>query len=336
MGDQDASYHLIRVTRPALLLAPTTFLVDSRARLEAAGVIEAVARRDGAPIFDFVAGLIGLQGISDAAAFAFSDRHGNITHAEIEAALVDRPACPLLRSYWSFDCCGYRKSSASCNQPRHLPTCPLPVHPLRKGSLNQAAYSLFFFIRDICGGDLVGWIDARLCVTDWGTGAARAARMRASLLEPLGHVFGIGNKLWSMILSELLLVGDPDRERWVATGASMMAVDSIVHAFLHRTGALKRFGAPHPYGLACYAPGGCAELIEGLAARVDAREFNAVFPAYFPRFIEVAIWGFCAGWGRNICNGNQIDDRFRCTQTVCPTYGNCDREPVRPDQDQER
>jgi hypothetical protein len=330
MASEARYRHFLTVTRPALLLASTNFLADSRARLESASVIAAVAEHDTATIFDFIVSLICLQGISDSAAFAFSDRHGNITHAEIEAALADRPSCPLLRSYWLFSRCGYRKSNATCNQPRHLPTCPLPDHPLRKGSLNQAAYSLFFFVRDICGGDLVGWVDARLFAADRGTGAARAARMRASLLEPLGHVFGIGNKLWSMILSEVLLVGDPDRERWVATGASMMAVDSIVHAFLHRTGALGRFGAHHPYGPACYAPGGCAELIEGLAARVDAREFNAAFPAYFPRFVEVAIWAFCAGWGRNICNGNQIDDRYRCTQTVCPSYRNCDRVPLRP------
>ncbi len=46
--------------------------------------------------------------------------------------------------------------------------------------------------------------------------------------------------LWSMILPELLLVGDPDRERWVTTGASFVAVDSLVHNHLNRTGILRR------------------------------------------------------------------------------------------------
>ena len=195
---------------------------------------------------------------------------------------------------------------------------------------NQAAYSLFLFIRDVCGGDFVGWIDARLAAADRGHGAARAASMRASVLAPLGHVYGIGDKLWSMILSEILLVGDSNRERWVATGASMMAIDSVVHGFLSRTGALARFGASHPYGLACYGPGGCAKVIEGLAARIDAREFNLAFPAAFPRFVEIAIWHFCAGWGRDICNGNRIDDRYPCTQVFCPAYRFCDRVPFRP------
>ncbi len=80
--------------------------------------------------------------------------------------------------------------------------------------------------------------------------------MRAALLQPLGQVFGVSNKLWSMILADLLLGGDPGRERWVTTGASFVAVDTLVHAFLHRTGVLRRFAAEHAYGGACYAPTG--------------------------------------------------------------------------------
>jgi hypothetical protein len=38
----------------------------------------------------------------------------------------------------------------------------IPTHRLRNGRLNQTAYSLFLFIRDVAGSDLVGWIDARL------------------------------------------------------------------------------------------------------------------------------------------------------------------------------
>ena len=34
----------------------------------------------------------------------------------------------------------------------------------------------------------------------------------------------------------------------------MIAVDTLVHNFLHRTGILRRFRADHAYGLACYQP----------------------------------------------------------------------------------
>jgi hypothetical protein len=33
---------------------------------------------------------------------------------------------------------------------------------LRNGRLNQTAYCLYLFIRDIADGDLIGWIDQRL------------------------------------------------------------------------------------------------------------------------------------------------------------------------------
>ena len=54
---------------------------------------------------------------------------------------------------------------------------------------------------------------------------------------------------------------------------------------------------------------GGAVIIEAVAAAVDARSFNASFPAYFPRFLQKAIWTFCAQSGLNQCNGNRIDDR---------------------------
>ena len=48
----------------------------------------------------------------------------------------------------------------------------------------------------------------------------------------------------------------------------MIAVDTLVHNFLHRTGILRRLGTNHPYGTACYAPAGCAEILESIAAKL--------------------------------------------------------------------
>ena len=128
-----------------------------------------------------------------------------------------------------------------------------------------------------------------------------------------------------MALADFLLGADPARERWVTTGASMIAVDTLVHNFLHRTGTLRRFDAEHPYGPACYGPNGCAEIIEGLARHIDARAFNPDFPACFPRFIQSAIWSFCAAGGLDTCNGNRIDDRRGCENCHCPAFSRCDR-----------
>ena len=59
----------------------------------------------------------------------------------------------------------------------------------------------------------------------------REQRMQAALIEPLGHIAGVGPKLWNMMLADLLLAADPQRERWVTAGASMIAIDTLIHNF---------------------------------------------------------------------------------------------------------
>ena len=113
-------------------------------------------------LFDWLLQAFSFQGIADAIASDYLDRHGSVTWADIAADLASKPACRKLRSYWQFHDCGYRKGAATCNEPALWSRCPLPKHPLRNGRLNQTAYSLFLFIRDIADGDLVAWIDQRL------------------------------------------------------------------------------------------------------------------------------------------------------------------------------
>jgi len=50
----------------------------------------------------------------------------------------------------------------------------------------------------------------------------------------------------------------------------------------------------------------------------------------FPRFVQFAIWRFCAEAGLNRCNGNRIDDRAPCEQTDCPVFESCARVPLKP------
>jgi hypothetical protein len=318
--------HLYRVVKPALALAPATFLNHLEDHQTANGVSQAVATYDSAPIFDWMMSLVPLQGISDQIASRYAEQHGGVTNAEIQAALSVPQRCTRLTSYWHFEACGYRRVDRTCAEPAHIDACTLPLPRLRKGSLNQAAYSLALFIRDVCDDDFVGWIDKRLAEADPGSGAPeRGPRMREAVLSPLCEIYGIGPKLWAMMLADLLLGADQNRERWVTAGSWMIAVDSLVHNFLRRTGTLARFNAEHAFGPACTAPGGCAEIIEGLACRIDARAYNPDFPATFPRFVQAALWGFCAEAGWDICNGNRIDDRLGCHQRGCPAFEVCDR-----------
>jgi hypothetical protein len=257
------------------------------------------------------------------------EKHGRATWRDIEANLRQHVGCPKLRSYWQFHGCRYDKVSRTCAEPEHIHRCPLPRHDLRNGRLNQSAYSLFLFIRDMANGDLVGWIDRQLQASSGPPGPDRLSRMRAALIEPLRQVYGLSDKVLTMALSCILLGAPKSRNLWLEVGGSMIAVDTLVHNFLHRTGILHRFDAAHPYGLACYRPGGCAEIIQAAAEGIDARQFNPSYPRTFPRFVQHAIWQYCSQSGLDVCNGNRIDDSRRCGNLDCSLRLMCDRVVLR-------
>jgi hypothetical protein len=156
-------------------------------------------------------------------------------------------------------------------------------------------------------------------------GSSNLPTARAALVDPLRHVYGISDKVIAMALATLLMGAGATRPGWFDVGASFIAVDTLVHNFMVRTGILDRLAAAHPYGPACYRPGGCADVLIGIATAIDARRFNPGFPKTFPRFVQHAIWRYCAQSCFDICNGNQIDDRGRCTNMWCRLYSRCDR-----------
>jgi len=297
---------IVRVCRIA---GSPSFIDDARESLAVEGIHAAVRTHDTATLFDWLISILSYQGIADQVAFDYMERHCQATWQVIASDLRRQPSCPKLASYWQFHDCRYSKTRYTCAEPDHLPGCPLPNHWLRNGRLNQTAYALYLFIRDVADGDLVAWIDRRLTMAARQPGPDRLASMRAALLDPLKEVYGVSDKILMMTLSVLFLGAPSRRRRWREVGTSMIAVDTLVHNFLHRTGILHRFRADHPYGVACYRPGGCVDIIETVAEQIDARQFNRRFPATFPRFVQHAIWRYCSQQGLGICNGNQIDDR---------------------------
>jgi hypothetical protein len=326
--NHEALGHAVRlITRICHIAGSPTLIEDARESLTAEGIRSAIRSRDTAILFDWIVAALSYQGIADRVAEDYMERYGQASWRVIESDLRCRPICPKLKSYWHFHGCGYMKSRYTCAEPDHLARCPLPNHWLRNGRLNQTAFALHLFIRDIANGDLVDWIDRRL-QTAAKSGPERLAKMRAALLDPLRQVYGVSDKVLAMALSQLFLGAPRYRRRWIEVGASMIAVDTLVHNFLHRTGVLRRFRADHPHGVACYRPGGCAEIIEMIAERIDAKQINGRFPSKFPRFIQHAIWRYCAQQGLDICNGNKIDDRKRCTNKSCQLYSICDRRQL--------
>jgi len=181
----------------------------------------------------------------------------------------------------------------------------------------------------VADGDLVSWIDRQLHEANDPPGPDRLARMRASLIEPLREVCGLSDKVLTMALSCICLGAPKKMSLWTEVGGSMIAIDTLVHNFLHRTGILHRFDAKHPYGLACYRPGGCADIIQAVADHIDARQFNASFPKLFPRFVQHAIWRYCSLSCLDVCNGNRINDSRRCENKDCRLRLMCDRIALR-------
>ena len=229
--------HAVRLIYRICCLAGSMSLIDEiRADLKADGVRAAIRNRDTAAVFDWLISALSYQGISDQVAYDYMERHGRATWHDIEHKLGQGAGCPKLKSYWHFHGCRYDKLSRTCAEPDHIGGCPLPSHDLRNGRLNQTAYSLFLFIRDIADGDLVGWIDQRLPRT---ARLARSAspnggspdRADAGDLRRLGQ----GPRHGPVQPP----AGAPKRcGLWTEVGGSMIAIDTLVHNFLHRTGIL--------------------------------------------------------------------------------------------------
>jgi hypothetical protein len=76
------------------------------------------------------------------------------------------------------------------------------------------------------------------------------------------------------------------------------------------------------YGAGCYRPGGCADIIQAVAERIDARQFNPLFPQPFPRFIQHAIWRYYSQSGLDVCNGNRIMMRVAAPRWIAGS-GSC-------------
>lgn len=293
------------------------------------GLDQAVASGETSPIFDWLLTGFSFQGVSDQAARSYMEKHGSASWAKMEESVQACPSCPKLQSYWNYEGCRYDKSSFTCAEPDHIDACPVPRARLRNGRLNQTAASFFLFVRDIAGGDLVGWIDTQLETARGSTNADLEAARQEALIGPLRGIFGVADKVLTNALSWLMIGARDQRPIWFETGKAMVVVDRLVHNHLFRTGIMEACGIPHHYGRGCYAEGGCAEIIRSAADRIDARSFNPNFPKIFPRFVQHAVWSLCAADRLDVCNANRIDDQKPCQLSYCQLFRICGRKPLK-------
>lgn len=314
----DLTYCKHIIERVCDVAGPRSLIKNIREDLRRAGIPDAIRSNGDPALFTWFLRIFSLQGVSDQAALSYLDRHDapQLLDLYFEASQAD---CPLLKSYWTFDRCGYRKSASTCNKPRLLSSCPLPEHDLRNGRLNQTAFSLALFIRDIAQENFTKWLFIQTKRVADGESTIDQA-----LIEPLAQVHGASDKVVRLAISDLML-GTGIFDHWREIGAQIVVVDRLVHNFFQRTGILDRLEASHHSGEQCYQANHCLDILYLLSSLIDARSYNRTYPTYFPRFVQKAIWNYCANSEFNICNGNEIDDRRRCENKYCSLYRTCDR-----------
>lgn len=278
--------------------------------------------------------LFSYQGISDERADRYIEDHGDITFMQITRSLnkykkENGKLCSKLQNFDSFVDCGYKKTSETCNNPYMFSRCPVPCHDLRTGILNQKAYSFYFFLRDKCQGDIISYVDniinshmGESVSDDPGTDAVIGAC--DEIIGNFVEIYGVANKLANMALAEPFMLYR-ENPRWKLVGQSMIAIDSLVHNFLHRTGILEAYDAEHKYrGDDCATK--CTSVLQALSKEIDASKFDKSYPKYFPRFVQVSIWSYC----HKICNGNRIDDKQPCALgDECVVSNLCAKVPLK-------
>jgi hypothetical protein len=200
----DLHYAVRLVHAICCLAGSASYLDDGRAALRDRGIIRAIKDHDTPALFDWLVEVLSFQGVSDSVASGYMAQHGNVRWADIADGLSRPASCPKLTGYWRFYDCRYHKGAGTCAEPSHVDGCPVPRHPLRNGRLNQMAYSLFLFMRDVADNDFVGWIDSQLSAVDSQT-PDRLAALREAIIGPLRNVYGVSDKVLAMALSTLLL-----------------------------------------------------------------------------------------------------------------------------------
>ena len=122
--------HALELIHAVCCLAGSPSLIDDfRNELVDAGILDAIKTHDTPKLFDWIVRAFGYQGIADAIASDYMDRHGVLTWAGIAADLNTKPSCPKLQSYWHFHDCGYRKIAGASTSPTISPPVPCRCTP---------------------------------------------------------------------------------------------------------------------------------------------------------------------------------------------------------------
>jgi hypothetical protein len=126
-SSRSALNHSVQLVHQVCCLAGAHSLIDDIRSAGAPNTLgSSIERLDTPALFDWLIDALSYQGISDAVASGYIEKHGSITWLEIEYRLSKKPSSQKLKSYWHFHGCKYLKSKQTCACPEHYSRCPLP------------------------------------------------------------------------------------------------------------------------------------------------------------------------------------------------------------------
>ena len=286
----------------------------------------AIARRDTAALFDWLVEALSYQGIADRIAYDYMQRHGRARWARIMASLARNPparssaatggsttAIPQgndnVRRAWPHRRLRPAQPPAAHRPADQIGVRPVPVHARLPMTISWTGSI----------GNWLRWIPNPL------TGSLPCARPSSVRSQRLwGGRQGLGDGL--------VVAAAERRQRrplWRRSRRDFVAVDTLVHNFVHRTGILRRLGAEHPYGVGCYRPADALTFSGSLAATSTPGSSIRPSPRRFRGSCRMRSGGYCAENGLDVCNGNRIDDRQPLRQRHCQLFRRCDRVALR-------
>ena len=111
----------------------------------------------------------------------------------------------------------------------------------------------------------------------------------------------------------------------------MIAIDTLVHNFLHRTGILRRFNARARIRSGLLRPKRlCGHYLAYCKPHRCTRVQSEISEGSSRASCNTPSGDTAARSGLGICNGNEIDDRFRCGNEGCPLFNLCSRVALHP------
>jgi len=105
--------------------------------------------------------------------------------------------------------------------------------------------------------------------------------MRAALIEPMRSIYGVSDQSSG---DGAVIAADARKQRNIGSKSRQLRGHRHVSAQFLAPDGILRLRRDHPYGMGCYRPGGCADLLQVIGQEIDGIRGQSEYPRVFPRF----------------------------------------------------